>query len=309
MKKILPIIVIALTLISVIVWLGKKDKASNSVSNHKLNVVTTLFPLWDFTRMIASDTINLTNLLPPNQGPHDFSVTPDEAQKIAAADVLIINGVGDLEAWLPDLLANNKKRSLVIINTGEGAHLVESGATFQLTDGMELTETDPHIWLDPRNAIIQIDNIVRRLAKISPEQSDFYTYNADRIKLLIKDLENTYQEKLNNVPHKNFISFHNAFNHLSYRFGLNQVGVFEELPGQEPSPKELIAIINTIKKANIKVLFSEPQFSPKIVETVARDLGIRTLTLDPLDTGDFKESFYLPLMEANLDNLVAAFKL
>src|SRR3989344_1886749 len=166
MKKIVPIIVIALALISTIVWIGKKEK-SPTIQSDKLNVVTTIFPLWDFTRMIAGDTINLTNLLPPNQGPHDFSVTPAEAQKIAKADILIINGVGDLEAWLPDLLANNKKRSLVVINTGEGAHLVESGASFQLTGGPILTETDPHIWLDPENAIIQIDNIVRGLAKIN----------------------------------------------------------------------------------------------------------------------------------------------
>ncbi len=308
MKKILPIIIIAVALIGAIVWIGKKEKSPPD-SSGKLNVVTTLFPLWDFTRMIAGDTINLTNLLPPNQGPHDFSVTPVEAQKIANADVLIINGVGDLEAWLPDLLANNKKRSLVVINTGEGAHLVESGTSFQLTDGPTLVETDPHIWLDPENAIIQIENITRGLTKINPEQSDFYTYNAERIKSLVKDMESTYKEKLNNLPNKNFISFHNAFNHLTYRFGLNQVGVFEEFPGREPSPKELITIINTIKKSKIKVLFSEPQFSPKIVETVARDLGISTLTLDPLDTGDFKDSYYLPLMKQNLENLIKAFSL
>lgn len=309
MKKIVLIIIIAVALIGTIVWLGKKENLLPAPPNNKLNVVTTIFPLWDFTRMIAGDTVNLTNLLPPNRGPHDFSVTPLEAQKIANADVLIINGVGDLEAWLPDVLANNKKQSLVIINTGEGAHLTESGQTLALTNGPTLIETDPHIWLDPENAIIQIDNIVRGLAEKKPEQKDFYTMNADKLKTQIKDLESAYLEKLNKLPRKDFISFHNAFNHLAYRFGLNQVGVFEELPGQEPSPKELIAIINTIKKNKIKVLFSEPQFSPKIVETVARDLGIRTLTLDPLDTENFENSDYLPLMEKNLDNLVKAFSL
>lgn len=307
MKKILLIIAISLAIVGTIVLVNKNKETETE--NDKLNVVTTIFPLWDFTRMIADDTINLTNLLPPNQGPHDFSVTPAEAQKVAKADVLIINGVGDLEAWLPDLLANNKKRSLVVINAGEGAHLVESGATLKVSGDMELTETDPHIWLDPQNAIIQIENITRGLSKINPKQSDFYAYNAERIKTLIKDMESTYQEKLNNLSHKDFISFHNAFNHLSYRFGLNQVGVFEELPGQEPSPKELMTIINTIKKAKIKVLFSEPQFSPKIVETVARDLGIRTMTLDPLDSGDFENSFYLTIMETNLKNLVEAFSI
>lgn len=308
MKKLLLIMLVAVALIGAIVWFGQKDK-NNADQSDKLNVVTTLFPLWDFTRMIAGDTINLTNLLPPHQGPHDFAVTPKEAQKIAQADVLIINGVGDLETWLPDLLANNKRRSLLIINTGEGAHLVESGQTWQLTNEVELTETDPHIWLDPENAIIQIENITAGLSKINPTQSAFYAANAGKIKTLIKKMESAYQEKLNNLPRKNFISFHNAFNHLAYRFGLKQVGVFEELPGQEPSPKELITIINTIKKTDIKVLFSEPQFSPKIVETVARDLGIHTLILDPLDTGDFEKNFYLPMMETNLENLIKAFSL
>lgn len=308
MKKIVPIIVIALALISAIVWIGKKENSPTD-SSHKLNVVTTIFPLWDFTRIITGDSINLTNLLPPNQGPHDFSVTPAEAQKIVNADVLIINGVGDLEAWLPDLLANNKKRSLFIINTGEGAHLTESGASFQLTNGPTLTETDPHIWLDTENAIIQIKNITSGLSTINPENSNLYMMNAAKLESQIKELETEYQSKINKLPRKNFISFHNAFNHLSYRFGLNQVGVFEELPGQEPSPKELIAIINMIKKSDIKVLFSEPQFSPKIVETVARDLGIKTLSLDPLDSGNFEEDSYLSIMKANLENLIRAFSI
>ena len=307
MKKIIITILLPLLLIAGGVWLFGQADIRPLEQNKKLKVVTTIFPMYDFTRTVAGDKIELTNLLPPNAGPHEFSITPEEAKKIATADVLITNGVGDLEHWLPDLLGHNAKSDLVIVNTGEGAHFVETGKI--LVGSMELAETDPHIWLDPKNAIIQIENIALSLGRLDPDNRDFYAANARDLTAQISSLNNEYMEKLNRAPHKNFIAFHNAFNHLAYRFNLNQIGVFEEFPGKEPTPKELIEIIRVIKNKKIRALFSEPQFSPKVVQTVARDLGLKIFTLDPLDTNDFTTDSYLKIMRQNLDNLIAAFGL
>lgn len=307
MKKILITVIIPLILIGGVIWLFG-TKTSTPQTSLKPRVLTTIFPLYDFTRAIAGDKIELTNLLPPNVGPHDFSITPEEAKKIATADIFIINGVGDLETWLAEALGQSAKADLVIVNTAEGAHLVETGQIVSL-NGIELTETDPHIWLDPENAIVQIENITRALTRLDKDNAAAYEANAQKLAEQIRALENEYLEKIKKLPRRDFLAFHNAFNHLAYRFQLNQVGVFEEFPGKEPTPKELIKIIQTIENKKIKTLFSEPQFSPKIVEAVARDLNLEILPLNPLDTGDFTTDNYLKIMRQNLDHLLKAFSL
>lgn len=305
MRKIIITILIPLILLVGVIWIFKEKISAPTAQNKKLHVVTTIFPLYDFTKNITGNEIDLVNLLPSNTGPHDFSVTPTEAQKIANADIIITNGVGDLEQWLPDLLVNNAKSELKIINTGEGSHLVETGR--QISGPIELTETDPHIWLDPENAIGQIQNIARGLSEADPTNRNLYASNAVAMETKIHDLENEYQSRLAKLPNKDFLAFHNAFNHLAYRFNLNQAGVFEEFPGKEPTPKQLVNIFSIIKEKKIKTLFSEPQFSPKILETVAADLKLQVSPLNPLDTGDLTSDSYLKIMRQNLETLVTAF--
>ncbi|KKU47382.1 MAG: Periplasmic solute binding family protein [Parcubacteria group bacterium GW2011_GWA2_46_9] len=166
-----------------------------------------------------------------------------------------------------------------------------------------LAETNVvHIWLDPQNAIIQVERIRDALIAVNPENKNIYEQNAGRYMALLNQLDNDYEMTIKNTGQKKFISYHSAFRYLAKRYGLAEVATIVAAPDKEPSAREIAALTRIIKDQKIKVIFSEPQISPRIVETLAADLGLKILNLDPIETGGEDDS-YLAIMRRNLEIL------
>lgn len=290
--QIRKLVVFATVLLALSFFACKQTSPPKAGNDSRLKVVTTIAPLYSFTKNIAGDSVILENLLPSGVGPHEYSLSPEDARKIADADILIKNGVG-LEAWMNKLTDSSDEirgdsKKLILVDTSEGVDIIDN---------------DPHIWLSLRNAVLQVKNIEAVLVKADPGNADSYKKNtADYISLL-EDLDREIAESVATWEKKEFITFHSAFAYFAEDYGLEQSAVIEGSPEAQPSPAHIAEIINIIKESGTGVIFSEPNASHKIMDAIAGDLGLRVYSLDTLETGNLVSGWYISKMRANLKTL------
>ncbi len=269
---------------------GKKDGS--------VRIVTTFYPMYIDAINIAKgiDGVSVTNMTKPQTGClHDYQLTTEDMKTLEKADILIANGAG-MESFLDKVIKGQKK--LTIIDASQNMELLE-------TDG----EKNPHLWLSVTANIQQVKNITEQLKKADPKHADAYQANADiyiqKLEALKKEMHNT----LDKVPHKDIVTFHEAFPYFAKEFGLNIIAVVEREPGSEPTPNELQAVIQQIKPLSSKVLFTEPQYAPSAAQTIARETGAKIFTLDPVVTGESTADAmdaYLVTMRKNMATLKEA---
>jgi ABC-type Zn uptake system ZnuABC Zn-binding protein ZnuA len=291
--------VLAVTFVLVSAGAALRQRQTNErrPDDGRLLVVTTTFPLYDFTRKVAADVpgVAVATLLPAGAGPHDFSPTPEAATLLARADLVVRNGLG-LDVFVDKLIAASGNRELTTVDTSLGIPtLTADGAAGE-------TGADPHIWLNPRHAAQQVQHVRDALIAADPDHRATYEQNAGRYVTALNSLDANLERVTAAAARKEFVTFHSAFRYLAQRYGLTELAVFQLNAGTEPTPQELAATIAAIKARGVTTVFSEPQFSPKLVETVAQDLGLTIETLDPLETGAETDS-YLTLMNRNLEAL------
>jgi ABC-type Zn uptake system ZnuABC Zn-binding protein ZnuA len=178
----------------------------------ELKILTTIAPLYSFTKNITGDIAIVENLLPSGVGPHEYSLSPEDVKRIAEADVLIKNGV-NLEKWLDKAITavgeldRPSSKKLVVVDTSKG---------------LEIINNDPHIWLSPRNAVMQVKNIRDALMEADPDNAETYRENAaDYIKRL-EGLDKEISDRVKTWKRKEFVSFHSAFFYFSRDYGLKQ---------------------------------------------------------------------------------------
>jgi zinc/manganese transport system substrate-binding protein len=275
---------------------GRSGDTVSQPSSEKLRVLTTIAPIYCFTKNVAGDAAFVENLLPPGAEPHEYSLSPQDAIKAAEAQVIIKNGV-NLETWLNKLL----------FSAGEMSGSAEQKPVVADTSrGVELIDNDPHIWLSPKNALVQVKNIMDVLIKADPENSSAYKENARQYIKRLEALDREMSGTINTFKRKGFVSFHSAFIYFARDYGLKQVAVIQETPEAEPSPAHIVSVMNTIKAEGIRSIFSEPGITHKIVGSIAKDLDLRVYSLDTLETGTFSREWYEERMRANLSVLKEA---
>ena len=262
----------------------------------KLRIVTTIAPLYSYTKNIAGDTADVDNLLPSGAGPHEYAFSPSDIRKLTGAQVIIKNGAG-LESWLGKLigpageLSKSAQEKPVIIDT---------------SGGVEIIDNDPHIWLSPGNAIIQVQNIRDGLIKADPGNAEAYRDNAGVYIKQLEGLDNEIRNEIRTWKGRKFIAFHSAFRYFTRDYGLTQAAVIQETPEMEASPRHIAEVIDIIKSTGIRAIFTEPQGSHKIVRSIAGDLDLQVYSLDTMETGLLSKEWYVDTMRANVMELKKA---
>lgn len=274
-------------LLAIFTFLFSNKKTVKREDNGKIHIVTSFLPLWVFTKNIVRDLAVLDNLLPPGTGPHEYSFKPSDVILISQADILFINGQ-KLEPWVKGLVESSGNKKLRTIDLSESF------------SEKELIGNNPHFWLSPRRAKTIVKKITAVLVENDFQNKERYTQNLNAYLQKLDELDLDYQRNINRFSQKNFIAFHPAFVYLAKDYGLNQVRSIEPSPGREPTASEIREIINLIKSYNLKGVFSEPQFSGQVVQTVAKETGIKIAPLDPLETGEFGPDYYEKIMRKNL---------
>jgi zinc transport system substrate-binding protein len=277
----------------------------------RMAVLTTFASVDCFTSNVAGDAADVSVLVPPNAGPHDYSFSPADIQKIAKADVLVMNGAG-LESWLQRGIRSAGKKNLLVVDTSAGIKLI-TGLEVRPLPGVH-SEPDadaggpnPHIWLSPINAIKQVENIRDALVSRDPASAATFRANADAYIKRLSNLDAQIRRVTASFPNKNLITFHDTFPYFARDYGFNVVATFEEFPGREPSPRTIEQLRKIIAAGNVSALFSEPQYSPKAMQVIGKEFKVPVVQLDPMETGDGAKDFYERVTQKNLDALVAAF--
>jgi zinc transport system substrate-binding protein len=282
-----------------------------SVLGAKLEVLTTFAPIHCFTLNVAGNAAHVTVLLPPNAGPHDYSFAPSDIRKISEADLIIANGV-NLENWLDKGIKSAGKAGLGVVDTSKGINLITDLQMQKLAGVKAEKDPDaggpnPHIWLSPLNAIVQVGNIRDAMAAKDPAKAEVYRANAAVYIDRLKKLDALIRSRISDFPEKNLITFHDTFPYFARDYGFTVAATFEEFPGKSPTPRAIEQLREIIAKGKVKALFSEPQFSPKALQILGQEFKIAVVQLDPMETGDGEADFYERVTQKNLDALVAAF--
>ena len=254
MKKFL-VVILGMVLLAA-VGCGSEQKQADG----KLPVVASFYPMADFTRQIGGDLLQVDTLIADGVEPHDWEPTAKDLTKLGNARLFVYNG--GVENWARPALEAVKDKQVASVEAGKG--LFDEKAT----------HVDPHVWLSPRKAVLEVAAITAALVQADPEHAAVYKKNSE-----------AYQEKLLQLDQR--IS-----------------------PDAEPTPADLKNLISTIKDNQVKYVFFETLVSPRIAQTVAEASGAETLVLDPLEglseAGRNNGDDYLKIMTRNIDNLELA---
>ena len=268
-----------------------------------IKVVTTIKPLHSLISSVMEGVGKPSLIIEGTSNPHTFVFKPSHAQMLEAADIVFWIGE-DLEAFmekpLESLASNATKISFMELSSIEKLKFREENIFDDHDDhghddhdghedeheghddhhGHHHGEFDAHIWLDPSNAIEMVLEISHELSEIDPENAAQYEENSNKT---IASLNNLINEINSSTPKDaSYIVFHDAYQYFENRFGVSSSGALTLNPDVLPGAKQIDAIQDLIQDENIKCIFSEPQYNPKIIETLAADMKISTGIMDPL---------------------------
>jgi len=257
------------------------------INEQKVVAIASFFSLYEFTKEIGREKVDVTLLVPSGVEPHDWEPTIKDLQLMQQADVIIINGIG-FENWIDNIGSINS--DVKVVDTSIGISILES---------------DPHIWLNPVMAQKQVENIVDSLSKVDPLNEKYYKQNGISYIKKLEELDNKISYELSSCK-KDFIAFHDAFSYFANQYDLNQHTVLKSNePHEEPTSKSLENIINLARDLDSNVIFTEEAVDKRTSQVIANEIGGKVLTLSPLEIGD-SQIDYIKKMEENLLHLKEA---
>lgn len=239
-----------------------------------INVVATTTQVGALTRAVAGDQVRLTVLLPSGADAHDFEPDPQDVKKVHDAKLVLRNGIG-LDDWMNKTLDNAGGHARVVVVT-EGVHLRKAAS------GDEAGEDDPHVWHDPENAAVMVDNIATALAAAAPSLASTFAANAQAYRARLENTDRQVRALIEAIPEQNrkVVTNHDAFGYFFARYGLEFVGAVFPNSSKEgqASAKELAALSDLIKAEGVKAVFAEEEVDPKVARELAKDTGVQVVT-------------------------------
>lgn len=280
---------------------SNKNLNNKTLNDGKLKIIASFYPLYFLSSEIGGDKAQVINITPSGSEPHDYELTAKDVAGIENSDLLVLNG--GVEVWGDRIKSNLKDKNTKIITVGEGLftkELDEEGETMK----------DPHVWLDPLLVKKMVEKITEGYLSIDPKNADYYKENQAQLNIKLDQLDNEYKEALANCQTRDIVTSHAAFAYLAQQYNLKQISISGISPEEEPSVQKLAEIADFARKNNIKYIFFESLVSPKLSETIANEIGAKTLVLDPIEgitEDDIREGKnYFTVMRDNLKNLQTA---
>ncbi len=294
--------------------------SGDSSTEGKVNVVTTIYPLYYLASEIGGEDAHVTNLVPAGVEPHDWTPKSKELQLASKAQIFLYNGAG-LEGWTDDFLDGlDGNRQLMAVEASEGISLITGTAGDENThvhehenghaDGHDDLNVDPHTWVSPRSMLVMAGNVRDAFVQADAAHQADYEGRYEALKGKLAELDAKYTEALSPYKGRDIVVSHQAFGYLARDYGLNQTAVMGLSPDAEPRAQDMLDIIQFIKEKQIRAVFFEELGTSSLAETIAKETGAAALVLNPVEgltpeqekTGDN----YVTLMERNLQNLLKA---
>lgn len=297
-KNYIFILILALSLIL---------SSSVHAETNNINILCSFHPIYVFTQNVIVNVkgVDIDYLLPNNLGPHDYSLTPGDMKKIAKADIFIINGL-QLEGFLDKAIKEGNPK-IKVIDTSIGIKPIKT-EIFDKHGENEHKQGiyNPHVWVSPKSAIIQVRNIEKALSQADKNNARLFKANTDKYVAKLQAISNELVNTSKSFKNRNIITFHNAFDYFARDFNLRVVDVIEVVPGHEPSAGELSKMAKKIRELDVAAIFSEPQYPEKIADVLSKETKIPVYQLDPAHIGDGKIDSYEKIMKKNIQTLKKA---
>ncbi len=288
-------IAVVIPLSSIVVYETNSNQQFTTTDSSKLQVISSFYPLHEFSQNVGQEKVDAILLVPVGVEPHDWGPTIKDVQKMQKADLIIINGIG-FENWVDNLAEIGYQG--VIVDTSDGILIKNLGQEYARTSG------DPHIWLNPVYAKIQVQNIANAFSNSDPKNQQYYQSNAVKYIEQLDLLDSKIRNELSNCNY-DFIAFHDAFSYFADEYNLNQHTILlSNNPHGEATAKTLENVISTARELNIKVIFSEENVNSKTSEIIANEIDGKVLILSPIEV--FSDRTYISKMTENLNNLKEA---
>ncbi len=282
--------------------------------NGKKNVAVTFDAMYELSKAVAKDKVNISVIIPEGMEPHGFEPKAKNLVFLSNADVLVYNGLG-MEFWLDKALEAVQNKKLIKVEASNGIEKIKSSYHCEEEHHEEPEhhnknckkhhhhgEFDPHTWLGLSSAKIMVKNIANGLAKADSKNADFYQANARAYIEKIDALLEKYRAKFATVKNRHFVTGHAAFAYLCRDFGLKQnavKGVFSE---GEANAKQLAHLVEYCKEHKIKTVFSEEAASPEVSQTLANEVNASVEEIYTIEMPKDKKT-YLERMEENLEKI------
>lgn len=249
-------------------------------------VAVTVFPVYDLTRRVAGDRIDVRLVLAPGLDPHDYEPRPRDVAGLADASLFFAVGLA-LDPWAPRLARS--------AGAGE-ARVFELGPLMDpilAPPGLLRPEPliDPHFWTDPIRAQRAVDVVAEALSGLDPEGGPFYRERAEAVKRSLQALHLEVSRQAMTWPRRRLISFHGSLFYFASRYGLQVAGVVQPVPGSEPPAQHLAALAAELRGPDPPALFAEPQMESQLAATLAREAGVAVHPVDPMGGGPGVESY------------------
>ncbi|WFF39002.1 metal ABC transporter substrate-binding protein [Moraxella nasibovis] len=277
---------------------GETTKDTKEPSD-KLMVLTTFTIIADIAQNVAGDVAEVQSITKAGAEIHDYEPTPKDIAKVKDADLILHNGM-NLERWF-ERFYQGVDVPAVVVTDGITPLPIKAGAYQGLPN--------PHAWMSPSNALIYVENIKNALIEHDPKNKDIYIKNAENYAQKIKALDEPLRAKLANIPENErwLVTSEGAFSYLAQDYDLKEAYLWDINAEQQGTPKQVKALIDTVRANQIPVVFSESTISDKPIKQVAAETGVHyggVLYVDSLSDGNGKVPTYLDLLEVTTTTLV-----
>ena len=325
MKKVIVSLIVLIIMVLTVVLLFRPQSKIKKKDNNKIQVITTVFPLYDFIKNVGGDKVEVSMLIPSGVDVHDYDPSPQDIISIEESDLFIYLGE-DIEFWANTLTSGIDNQDKIVSVT-DNIELIER-EKFEEKYGLEEDEEeeehehehnhsekyDTHIWLDPTKSVEIVRNVEETLCKIDPDNSSYYRDNSEKyikeLELLDNDINKVVSESK-----KSKIAFGGPFAYAYFieRYNLDFISAYDSCgENGEPSVFKVKEVIEYMKENDIKVIFNKELSAGNIAKTIAMETDSEILEFNSVHTvtdEELKDEVsYISIMRKNLENLKRALK-
>jgi zinc transport system substrate-binding protein len=290
--RIIPVLLVAALLA------GACGGASSADRDGKLHVVASFYPLAEAAAQVGGDDVVVDNLTRPGSEPHDLELTTRQVDDLLDAEVAVVLGRG----FQPDVEDVAEHRDQPTVVALDALDLPDGEVAAEGSGGL-----DPHVWLDPAHMRGLVAAVEAGLSEAAPERRAAFARRAAAYEDELDALAGRFRAGLADCRTTTLVTSHAAFGWLARAFGLQQESISGLSPEQEPDPRRLAQLVDLVRRRDVTTVFTERLVSPKVARTLAREAGVRTDVLDPLE-GLSKDRLaagatYVSVMDENLSRL------
>lgn len=295
-RKLAMFILIGCTVVTLAACSSSKSEDKSGSSGSKIKVVVTFNAMRELATVVGKDKVNVVTIIPDGMEPHDFEPKAKDLENLNDAKIFVYNGFG-METWVDKALEAVNSKSLVSVNASKGSVGIKNA---DAGEAEEHGQYDPHLWISLKGAEKEAENIKEALVKVDGTNKDYYEKNYKDFAAKVDTLYDEYNKKFQTVTNKSFVTGHAAFAYLCRDYGLKQNSVEDVFAEGEPSAKKLKELTDYCKTNKIKTIFVEDMVSPKVSETLAKEVGAKTLKIHTIESKEANKD-YLQCMKENLE--------